>query len=57
MDRKPQTIKGAKGDQAKAARIKDALKANIARRKAQAGARSGSTANGRAEQADEKGQG
>ncbi|MCU0910970.1 MAG: hypothetical protein MUE98_06380 [Rhodobacteraceae bacterium] len=36
MERKPQAIKGAKGDQAKAARIKDALKANIARRKAQA---------------------
>lgn len=33
-------VKGTKGDQAREARIKAALKANIARRKAQARARS-----------------
>ncbi|MCC0075711.1 MAG: hypothetical protein H6898_03905 [Rhodobacter sp.] len=37
--RRVQSVRGTKGDQAKEARIKAALKANIARRKAQARAR------------------
>lgn len=37
--RKVQSVKGTKGDQAREARVKAALKANIARRKAQARAR------------------
>lgn len=37
--RKVQSVRGTKGDEAKAARIKAALKANIAKRKAQARAR------------------
>ncbi len=39
MERKPPRTKGSKGDAAKEARIKEALKANLARRKAQARAR------------------
>jgi hypothetical protein len=39
MERKPLRIKAEKGDGAKAARIKAALKANLAKRKAQARAR------------------
>ena len=37
--RRVQSVKGTKGDQAREARVKAALKANIARRKAQAKAR------------------
>jgi hypothetical protein len=37
--RRVQSVKGTKGDAAREARIKAALKANIARRKAQARAR------------------
>lgn len=37
--RRVSTVKGVKGDPAREARIKSALKANIARRKAQARAR------------------
>lgn len=37
--RRVQSVRGTKGDSARAARVKAALKANIARRKAQARAR------------------
>lgn len=40
--RRVQSVRGTKGDEARAARVKAALKANIARRKAQAKARSDS---------------
>lgn len=53
MERKPQAIKGSKGDAAKAARIKDALRANIARRKAQA---RGRAAGRQADEAEDEGQ-
>jgi hypothetical protein len=39
MERKPPKTKGTKGDEAKEARLKAALRANLARRKAQARAR------------------
>jgi len=39
MDEKPPKTRATKGDDGKAARLKAALKANIARRKAQAKAR------------------
>jgi hypothetical protein len=39
MERKPPKTKATKGDEGKAARLKAALKANMARRKAQARAR------------------
>ncbi|MCB1391070.1 MAG: hypothetical protein KDK12_18300 [Rhodobacteraceae bacterium] len=39
--RRVSSVRGSKGDEAKEARVKAALKANIARRKAQAKARSG----------------
>jgi hypothetical protein len=54
MTRKPSKTKGAKGDVAKEARLKDALKANLARRKAQARGRAGRQAG--AEQAESEGQ-
>ncbi len=39
MEQKPRKPKATKGDEAKEARLKAALKANLARRKAQAKAR------------------
>ncbi|MCX7645856.1 MAG: hypothetical protein N2Z62_11255 [Rhodobacteraceae bacterium] len=39
MERKPPKTKGTKGDEGREARLKAALKANLARRKAQARAR------------------
>ncbi|MCT8330816.1 hypothetical protein [Albidovulum sediminis] len=56
MDRKPPNSPAGKDAEARAARLKAALKANIARRKAQArarGAKSGSTAADGAEQKKE----
>ena len=41
MEQKPRKPKATKGDEAKEARLKAALKANMARRKAQAKARQG----------------
>ncbi|PVH27781.1 hypothetical protein [Pararhodobacter oceanensis] len=49
--RRVKAVKGTKGDHAREARIKAALKANIARRKAQAKARD----TGRGEARDDKG--